>query len=82
MASIKFKKDSAEFKWFGEFWKIVQKYWLPEKNDLHFFENAFEDLSKMYDKYNGNTKLDRFSRVMILAFMNFLDGEAKIENKK
>ncbi len=77
MASVKFSKDSAEFSWFGDFWKTVQKYWNPENGD--YWKEAYEDLSSLYDKYAENPKLARFGKKMTLAYLEFLEGESRIE---
>ena len=81
MAKATFTKDSSEFRWFGDFWKLVQKYWNPEDKP-EYWEEAYKDFDKLYTSYGKDTKLSRFSHIMTIALMNFLEGECKIAEKR
>ena len=52
MASEKFTKDSEEFKFFGEFWQLAQKYYVTEDSD-EYWENLIKDCVALEKKYPG-----------------------------
>ena len=80
MASKKFEKGSQEFSWFGEFWQVVQKYWIPEVND-DYWEQAADEIEKFYKKYENTEKLNRFTKKMAVAYLEFLDEEYRINGR-
>lgn len=51
MGSVKFEKGSQEFSFFGEFWMLVQKYYIPEDADEYWerLDNDANDLANKYD---------------------------------
>ncbi len=77
MASATFKKGSEEFEWFTDFWKIVQKFWEPEKDNPQYWEELLAFCGTCCDKYKSNEKLWHFSIKTLLALSAFLDEQAR-----
>lgn len=76
MASIKFEKTDKEWLLFTEFWKLCQKYWVPE-NDDSYWDDVIDDTTKFINKYNDCKLAEHIG----IAFINYLDSIYK-ENKK
>ncbi len=76
MASAKFEKGSSEFQWFGQFWQIVQKHWIPEADDF-YWDSLTSDVNELYEKFKDNEKLERFTKAMAIRFMDFMVEENK-----
>lgn len=74
MASARFEKGSKEFRWFGDFWQIVQKYWNPEDSDF-YWDGVTKDINQLYEKYKSDEKLERFTKKMAIAYEEFLVEE-------
>ncbi len=64
MASKKFSKDSKEFQFFGEFWKLAQKYYVPEESD-EYWDNLIKDCSSLCNKYKDTFFLHMVSGLQI-----------------
>ena len=67
MESKKFEKGSEEFNFFGEFFKFVQKYYVPENTDTYWTGLA-DDSQALSQKYKGE-----FYVAMILAFVDYVE---------
>lgn len=80
MASQKFEKGSAEFSWFGEFWQMVQKYWIPEVND-NYWKQVTDEIEDFYKKHENTDKLGRFTKKMSIAYLEFLDEEFRTNGR-
>ena len=50
MAEIKFQKGSEEWLMFQEYYKIIQKYYIPESNDI-YWDSVFEEMDGFCKKY-------------------------------
>lgn len=50
MASAKFEKGSKEWHMFQDYWKICQKYWIPEESD-GYWEALIQEADKFCQKY-------------------------------
>lgn len=74
-----FAKTSEEFKWFADFWKIVQAYWNPEKDNHDYWTQLIDTAGKFCEKYKSDQKLRHFSLKMMTAYADFLDEEARGE---
>lgn len=74
MASKKFEKGSSEFQWFGTFWGLVQKYWIPEESD-DYWDGLVKDINQLYEKYKADAKMERFCKKMAMAYEEFLEDE-------
>ncbi len=51
MASKKLGKETVEFAMFQDYWKLVQKFWIPENNDS-YWELLMKEVKEFYKKYN------------------------------
>ena len=67
MSSVKNSDIPDVFKFMGEFWNVIKQYWNPETSD----EWVEEVIAKLGDL--GNTYKDRFCRLMILAYFEYLE---------
>lgn len=72
MASKKFEKGSEEFNFFAEFYKFVQKYYIPEPAE-DYWAKMMEDARQLSKKYRGG-----FYTTMLLAFIDYA-GDRKDE---
>lgn len=43
MASVKFEKNSTEWRMFGEFWKLCKMYWNPDANEDLYWDRVDAD---------------------------------------
>lgn len=69
-----FGKDSDEWKFFGEFWKMIQAYYVPDKSD-EYWDSLIEQANQLFNKYKGNL----FIYKMIKAFLDYADRALKGE---
>lgn len=67
MTGIKFEKGSKEFAFFAEFWKMVQKYYIPEDTDS-YWDELIAEAAQLKKKYDG-----RFYHYMIQGFMSYAE---------
>ena len=74
MASVKFEKGSHEWHMFLDYWKLCQKFWIPENND-EYWEAATGETRKFYKKYRD---VD-LGRQLALAFIKALDEQHKVK---
>lgn len=62
-----FKKESAEFQMFGDFYSIVKEYWNPE-NTLEYHEKVIGELNAFGKKYGvQSSKKPQKDQVAIMA---------------
>lgn len=54
MSSVKFQKGSPEWYMFQDYWKLCQKFWIPEKND-NYWENMVNETREFMKKYEDIT---------------------------
>jgi hypothetical protein len=75
MASQKFEKGSKEFRWFGEFWKLAQKVWIPgDENDDEYWDGVVRDINDLTAKYAAeDDELKKFSIRTSVALLEFLE---------
>lgn len=50
MAGVKFEKGSREWYMFQDYWKLCQKYWIPESND-EYWDQMYAEISGFMGKY-------------------------------
>lgn len=69
MASVKFQKDSEEWLLFQDFYRLCQKYWIPEdaKEHKEYWELLVVESGEFVEKYNKN----EFAKRLALAFLGF-----------
>lgn len=81
MASQKFEKGSKEFQWFGDFWQVVQTIWKVE-DDAEYWDGVNRVTEALYQKYKNCEKLERFCKKMTVAYVEFLDEEARSDRQR
>lgn len=67
-----FEKEGRERQFFAEFYKICQKYWVPEDND-DYWKAAIEATDKLSDEYGD---IHPAVNEMIIGFMTGLSKSA------
>ena len=75
MTSIRFNKECYEWNMFGEYWQLVQKYYIAEDTDS-YWENCINDFKCFIEKYKTN-----FSRELAIAFLNNVEKQV-LEKRK
>lgn len=73
MASKKFAKDSKEFAFFADFWKLAQEYYIPDDSD-EYWEALMTSTMKLEKKYPG-----RFYKSLIHGFLDYAEKENKFK---
>ena len=68
MASVKFGKDSQEWKMFTEYWQLVQKYYEIEKND-----NYWNEMMKEFAEFGKKYKDIPLSKPLAIGFVDTRD---------
>ena len=71
MASKRFDKDSEEFKFFADFWKMVQAYYVPEDSD-EYWDSLLSASALMGKKYQG-----KLYKCMIQGFLDYAEAMNK-----
>ena len=71
MAGKQFDRDSEEFKFFAEYYKFVQKYYIPENTDP-YWDDMLAEANLMYQKYHID-----YCREIIMATIGFLERKGK-----
>lgn len=74
MASKKFTPGCEEHKTFNEFWKLVQKYYIPEDADVYW--------QGVMDDFNEFAKKNTLARSLALGFIDFLERKYKHDKSK
>jgi hypothetical protein len=72
MASVKFQKDSEEWLMFQDFYRLCQKYWIPEDANKNktYWELLMAETGEFAEKYGQND----FAKRLALAFLGFQGG--------
>lgn len=73
MASVKFEKKSKEWYMFQEYWKICQKFWIPEDND-DYWDQMNADVSKFMKEYEGIS----LARELAVSLIETLDKQHRM----
>lgn len=76
MASVKFEKGSKEWYMFQEYWKLCQRFWVPE-DSKQYWNALVEEMDSFYKKYKDIA----LSEKIAAAFINLLDEQQKQNNK-
>lgn len=76
MAGKKFEKGSEEFRFFGEFWQMVQKYYLPD-NSGEYWTPLLTDAAMLGKKYDG-----LFFKCIIQGFLDYAEKASKKKNNE
>lgn len=72
MASVKFEKGSSEWYMFQEYWKLCQKFWIPEDND-DYWEEVVKETDDFYKKYKNII----LTKGIVLALVECLEKSYK-----
>lgn len=73
-------KNTELWKFFKEYWLILQDYFEPEK-DSRYWDNLVGHASKMTEKY-ANTDFGRFASDLVQALLNYLERKSTGKNQK
>lgn len=76
MATVKFEKDSLEWKMLNDFWQLMQNFYVPEDSDAYW-----EEQIKATDEFMKAYKVHPMARRLAISFHNYLEEKYK-ENKK
>jgi hypothetical protein len=76
-----FKKDSAEFKLFGDFYALVKDYYIAEPTD-EWWNGWLKRLDEFWDKYgvDKSRKYKQRNKVALLAYIMGLAVADFIDN--
>ena len=72
MARVKFEKNSCEWYMFQDYWKLCQKFWIPE-NSNEYWDAVIKETNDFYKKY----KDIELAKNISLAFFNTLSDISK-----
>lgn len=75
MGSKRFEKDSIEFKMFGEFWNVCQKYYVVEPDNADYWMEMTSAMIDFGEKYNKQT--NGFSKLLALSFIEHSQNSIK-----
>ena len=73
-------KDTEIWKFFKEYWIILQDYYVPEK-DSKYWDNLVANGSRLVDKYK-DTDFGRFASDLVQAELNFIERKSTEKNQK
>lgn len=75
MASKTLGKDTPEFKMFGEYFNLVQKFYLHERTD-EYWNALVESGNEFFNKWQKEVPL---SRELVNAFLNYQERMQRME---
>lgn len=76
MSSVKFQKGSPEWYMFQDYWKLCQKFWIPEKND-NYWDNMVNETREFMKKYEDIA----LASGLAIALIDDLENRMKQEYK-
>ncbi|HCJ37851.1 MAG TPA: hypothetical protein DHV37_05940 [Erysipelotrichaceae bacterium] len=69
MSSVKFKKDSKEWKMFKDLWDMCQRFWIPEST-----KEYWDEVSDAVESFNSKySDIHPMVRELCIAFLEGLD---------
>ena len=77
MASVKFAKDSPEWYMFQDYWKLCQKFWIPEKSE-NYWDDTINGIREFMKKYSNIT----LASGLAIALVDDLENRIKQEDNK
>lgn len=77
MAEVKFQKGSEEWLMFQDYYKIIQKYYIPESKDS-YWDAVVEEMDAFCKKYQQVL----LARKIAMAFLKTMEEVIKSENEK
>lgn len=75
MGSIKFTKDSIEYKLFGDIWGFTRNNYIVEDSE-EYWKKAIEEADAVADKYKG-TSADTLASILVMAVLEYLEKKCK-----
>jgi len=75
MADVRFKEGSMEWLMFRDYWRMCQKFWIPEDN-ADYWDSVIREASDFYKRYGDEI----FARGLALAFIETLDKKIRLSN--
>lgn len=72
MASEKLGKDSAEWAMFKDYWRIVQKYYVPEEKGSGYWEDLINEIGEFTQKHKS-----KFAEGLIFEYVCMLERKYK-----
>lgn len=72
MAKVKFQKGSEEWLMLQDYYKIIQKYYIPELNDS-YWDSVVEEMDGFCKKYQQVP----LARKVAMAFLKTMEEELK-----
>lgn len=69
---MKFEKGSGEWNMFRDYWKLCQKFWIPEDNDK-YWKDVIRETDDFYKKY----KNIGLGKGISIAFIDTLDKQCR-----
>lgn len=76
MASVKFEKGSREWYMFQEYWKLCQKFWIPET-----YNKYWDDMVKESKEFGEKYEDVKLSKMLMLALIECLEDISKNEKQ-
>lgn len=76
MASQRFEKGSEMFFMFQDYWKLVQKFYIPEDND-QYWADFHESVNDFYRRYHTE-----YAKSLATSFIDELDRKWEMMQKK
>lgn len=72
MAEVKFQKGSDEWTLFQDYYRLIQKYYIPESNDS-YWDDVVEEMDGFCKKYQQVP----LARKIAMAFLKTMEEELK-----
>lgn len=72
MAEVKFQKGSDEWTLFQDYYRLIQKYYIPESNDS-YWDDVVEEMDGFCEKY----KQVPLARKIAMEFLKTMEEELK-----
>ena len=77
MAEVKFQKGSEEWLMFLDYYKIIQKYYIPESKDS-YWDAVIEEMDGFCKKYEKVS----LAKKIAMAFLKTMEEVIKSEKEK
>lgn len=75
MASKTLTKDTPEFKMFGEYYNLVQKFYIVERTD-EYWDALVKEGNEFFDKWSKTVPI---SRELVNALLNYQERMQRLE---
>lgn len=75
MASKTLTRDTPEFKMFGEYYNLVQKFYIVERTD-EYWDALVKEGNEFFDKWSKTVPI---SRELVNALLNYQERMQRLE---